>query len=225
MSILLLLKGKALKRKDIHTMAFSKKLLICTVAILAVALLAGIFPVHGEEAIYKTVVRLHVVANSDSAEDQALKLKVRDSIIEIVTPAVEGCKTQAEAVCAIEQILNELEEAAQATVNENGYSYPVAVELGNEYYPTKKYESCAFPEGEYVSLRVLIGEHAGQNWWCCLFPPLCLSAATPEGEQSNEDAFISVGLTSDQYKLVTETENPKYRVRFKILETISSWFK
>ncbi len=211
--------------KDVHTMAFSKKLLICTIAILALSLFVGLFPVHGEEAIYDTVVRLHIVANSDSVEDQALKLQVRDSIIGIVTPAVEACKTQAEAISSIEAVMGEIESAARETIEENGYSYPVSVELGREYYPTKNYESCAFPEGNYVSLRVLIGESAGQNWWCCLFPPLCLSAATPDDESSNEDAFISVGLTSDQYKLVTETENPKYKVRFKILETISSWFK
>ncbi len=206
-------------------MASTKKLLICAFLILALALVAGLFPVHGEEEIYDTVVRLHVVANSNTNEDQALKLKVRDSIIGIVTPAVEDCKTQAEAIEAIEKIIPDIESAAQNTIRENGSEYTVSVKLGREYYPTKTYETCAFPEGEYVSLRVLIGESEGENWWCCLFPPLCLSAATPEDEKSNEDAFISVGLTSDQYKLVTETENPKYKVRFKILETISSWFK
>ncbi len=226
MSILLLLKGTApKKRKDIHTMAFSKKLLICTISVLALALFIGIFPIHGEEAIYETVVRLHVVANSDTEEDQALKLLVRDAVISVVTPAVAGCESQDEAVAAISSVIPKIEAEARKTVAENGYSYPISVKLGREYYPTKNYESCAFPEGEYVSLRVLIGESQGQNWWCCLFPPLCLSAATPGDEKSNEDAFISVGLTSDQYKLVTETDNPKYKVRFKILETISSWFK
>ena len=206
-------------------MASSKKLLICCAAILLVALVASLFPIHGEAAIYDTVVRLHVIANSDSEEDQALKLKVRDAVVGVVTPAVEGCKSQSEAIGAIEAIIPDIEQAARATVAENGYSYAVSVELGKEYYPTKNYESCAFPEGEYVSLRVLIGESAGQNWWCCLFPPLCLSSSTPDDKKSNEEAFISVGLTSDQYKLVTQTETPKYKARFKILEAISSWFK
>ncbi len=206
-------------------MAFSKKLLICAAAVLVITLVAAILPIHGEEEIYETVVRLHVVANSDSEEDQTLKLKVRDAVIEVVTPAVKDCKSQAEARAAIDAIIREIEAAAQKTVAENGCSYPVSVTLGEEYYPTKTYEACAFPEGEYLSLQVLIGDSEGQNWWCCLFPPLCLSAATADDEQSNEDAFISVGLTSDQYKLVTETQNPKYKVRFKILETISSWFK
>ena len=205
-------------------MASSKKILICSVAILLVALVTSLFPIHGEAAIYDTVVRLHVVANSNSDEDQALKLKVRDAVISVVTPAVEGCKTQSEAIEAIEAVIPEIEGAAHSTVAENGYSYAVAVELGEEYYPTKNYGSCAFPEGEYVSLRVLIGASAGQNWWCCLFPPLCLSSASAEDKDSNEEAFISVGLTSDQYKIVTESNTPKYKARFKILEAISSWF-
>ena len=205
-------------------MASSKKVLICAVAILVVATVASLFPIHGEAAIYDTVVRLHVLANSDSEEDQALKLDVRDAVISVVSPAVEGCKTQSEAISAIEGIIPEIEGAARSVVAQKGYSYGVSVVLGQEYYPTKNYESCAFPEGEYVSLRVLIGDGEGQNWWCCLFPPLCLSSATPDDQKSNEDAFISVGLTSDQYKLVTETDTPKYKVRFKILETISSWF-
>ena len=205
-------------------MAFSKKLLICALSILTVALIASLFPVHGEAAIYDTVVRLHVVANSDSEEDQALKLDVRDAVVAVVTPAVKDCKTQAEAISAIEKIIPDIENAARTVIADNGYSYAVSVDLGEEYYPTKNYESCAFPEGEYVSLRVLIGESAGQNWWCCLFPPLCLSSSTSTDQESNEEAFISVGLTSDQYKLVTETDTPKYKVRFKILETISSWF-
>ena len=205
-------------------MASTKKLLICTFIILALSLFAGMLPIHGESEIYDTVVRLHVLANSDSEEDQELKLKVRDEVIAAVTPAVDGCKTQAEAVERIENILPEIEERAAEEIRARGYGYSVKVVLGEEYYPTKTYETCAFPEGRYVSLRVLIGEGEGQNWWCCLFPPLCLSAATDGSDESNEDAFISVGLTGDQYKVITETKNPKYRVRFKILETISSWF-
>ena len=205
-------------------MASSKKLLICALAIISVALIASLFPVHGEAAIYDTVVRLHIVANSDSDEDQNLKLKVRDAVVAVVTPAVEDCKSQSEAISAIEEIIPDLESAARAVVAENGYSYAISVELGEEYYPTKNYESCAFPEGEYVSLRVLIGDSEGQNWWCCLFPPLCLSSATPDDTKSNEEAFISAGLTEDQYKIVTETDNVKYKARFKILEVVSSIF-
>ena len=205
-------------------MASSKKLLICTIIILAIALLAGMLPVHGESEIYDTVVRLHVLANSDSDADQALKLKVRDRVLEIVSPAVADCRTQAEAIAAIGGMMDEINSVAQDVIFSEGYDYPISVEIGEEYYPTTSYESCAFPEGSYVSLRICIGEAEGKNWWCCLFPPLCLSAATEEAEEKNEDAFIAVGLTSEQYKLITENRSPKYKIRFKILEAIQSIF-
>ena len=206
-------------------MASTKKILICAFVILAVALFAGLFPVHGEEEIYDTVVRLHVLANSDSEADQELKLKVRDRVIELVSPTVEECKTQTEAIAAIGGIMDSLEAAAEEVVAEEGYDYDVSILMGEEYYPTRTYESCAFPEGKYVSLRVCIGDAEGQNWWCCLFPPLCLSATSEGDDEDNEEAFVSVGLTSDQYKLITESEQPKYKVRFKILEVIQKFFQ
>ena len=206
-------------------MASTKKLLICTFVILGIALVAGIFPVHGESEIYDTVVRLHVLANSDSEEDQALKLLVRDEIISVVSPVVRNCKHPAEAIEAIEGIKGDIEAVARMVIEREGYDYTVSVELGEEHYPTRVYESCAFPEGEYISLRVIIGNGEGQNWWCCLFPPLCLSAATPGDDESNEDAFISVGLTPEQYKIITESNNPKYKVRFKFLEVFGKLFK
>lgn len=193
------------------------------IVILLIAMMALSFlPVHGERDIYDTVVRLHVLANSDTEEDQALKLMVRDGVLEAAAPLVEGCTTQAEAVEALTAHLNDLEAAALAVMESEGYDYPVTVLLGEEDYPTRTYESCAFPAGTYVSLRVLIGSGKGQNWWCCLFPPLCLSAATAKSD--NEDAFIRVGLTKDQYGIITETGKTKYKVRFKLLEVLEDWF-
>ncbi len=194
------------------------------IVILCVVLMALSFlPVHGEAEIYDTVVRLHVLANSDSEEDQALKLRVRDAVLAAAAPLTEGCTTQAEAIAALEPQLDDLKAAALAVIAAEGRDDPVTVTLGEEDYPTRTYESCAFPAGTYVSLRVLIGEGAGQNWWCVLFPPLCLSAATAE-PADNEDAFIQVGLSKDQYGIITETGKTKYKVRFKLLEVIEGWF-
>ena len=199
-----------------------KKFYVAIVVLLVTLMALSFLPVHGERDIYDTVVRLHVLANSDTEEDQALKLQVRDGVLEAAAPLVEGCTTQAEAVEALTAHLPELEAAALSVVQSEGYDYPVTVLLGEEDYPTRTYESCAFPAGTYVSLRVLIGEGEGQNWWCCLFPPLCLSAAT--AKQDNEDAFIQVGLTKDQYGIITETGKTKYKVRFKLLEVLEDWF-
>ena len=201
-----------------------KKFYVAIVVLLVTLMALSFLPVHGEREVYDTVVRLHVLANSDSEADQALKLMVRDGVLEAAAPLVEGCTTQAEAIEVLTAHLAELESAALAVIESEGYDYPVTVLLGEEDYPTRTYEACAFPAGTYVSLRVCIGDAEGQNWWCCLFPPLCLSAATAKSEQDNEDAFIQVGLTKDQYGIITETGKTKYKVRFKILEVLEDWF-
>ena len=108
----------------------------------------------------------------------------------------------------------DLELAARSVIAAEGRDDAVSVMLGRETYPTRTYESCCFPAGEYVSLQVLIGAAEGQNWWCVLFPPICLSAAT----EGSEDAFVQVGLSKDQYGIITETGKTKYKVRFKVLE-------
>ena len=199
----------------------STRFSVAIVIVLVVLMALSFLPVHGEQEVYDTVVRLHVLANSDSEEDQALKLKVRDGVLEAASPILEGCTTRAEAVAALNAHLPDLEAAAKAVVEAEGHTDSVTVLLGEEDYPTRTYESCAFPAGTYVSLRVCIGEAAGQNWWCCLFPPLCLSAAA--AKEDNEDAFIQVGLTKDQYGIITETGKTKYKVRFKILEVVEDW--
>ena len=203
-------------------MKFAQKLLILCVICLAAVFVLNALPIHGEEKIYDSVVRFHVLANSDSEEDQTLKLKVRDEVLLLTAPALDGCTTREDAQKILSELIPQIKETAAEVIKSEGYSYPVDVVIDEEYYPTKEYESCSFPEGEYMSLRIIIGEGEGQNWWCCLFPPLCLSSAT--GQQENEDAFISVGLTGEQYKVITETDTPKYKVRFKILEVIQRAF-
>ena len=201
-----------------------KRILTGGVILLCVLALISVLPVHGEQEIYDSVVRLHVLANSDSDEDQALKLQVRDEILRVTGPLLKDCTDRQSAIEIINAHTNELQAAAEAVVREQGYDYPVTILLGEEDYPTRNYESCCFPGGRYFSLRVCIGEAEGQNWWCVLFPPLCLSAASAEDDDSPEDAFISVGLTGEQYKVITETDNVKYRIRFKILETVQGLF-
>ena len=186
------------------------------VCICALILVIGLFPVHGEAQIYEDVLRLHVVANSDSEEDQTLKLAVRDKIISMSAQLGEGAESIKDAEIIISENIDALRDCAQNEVYANGYDYPVEVRLVREEYPTKTYASLCFPSGEYLSLQVLIGEAAGQNWWCVLFPPLCLDAAS----STNDDAFVSVGLTPDQYKIITNTDEPVYEARYKLLEVI-----
>ena len=200
-----------------------KKILNLCLAVLVTVALLGVLPIHGEEGLYDKVLRLHVVANSDSDEDQALKLKVRDAVISEVRRILEGCEDRDEAMERLSDEENQrsIEEAALMRIENEGYSYPVTVALCRETYPTKNYESFCFPSGEYASLKVEIGESVGRNWWCVLFPRLCIDAASETaGGGSNEDAFISAGFTPDQYKIVTESDGTQYQIRFKLLEVI-----
>lgn len=198
-------------------MKIEKILLLLCIFVLCVGI-CDFLPIHGEEKIYESVVRLHVLANSDSKEDQALKLKVRDAILAYVSPRVIDSTSREEAIDILNNEMEAIKKLAVQTVKSEGYDYSVDVTLTLEDYPTRNYEAMSFPSGEYVSLRVLIGEAEGQNWWCVLFPPLCLSAASEKAE--NEEAFIAVGLNSDQYKIITENDEGKYYLRFKLLEAI-----
>ena len=157
----------------------------------AVFLLSGIWALNTQRDLADRVVRLHVLANSDTEEDQALKLLVRDAVLERTTEILEQSEDRESAEALLRESLPELEALAGETVRANGYDYAVTAELKDTSFPTKEYDGFALPAGEYLALRILIGEGAGQNWWCVVFPSLCLPAATqeealltlPEGER------------------------------------------
>ena len=129
-----------------------------------------------------------------------------------------------EAADKLEMLLPTLDCAAEQTLRELGCDASVQVTLGQERYPTRTYDGFCFPSGEYLSLRVLIGDAEGQNWWCVLFPSLCLSVADGGHAEKMEGAFISVGLTPEQYRVITESdENTTYKLRFKFLELLEEW--
>lgn len=200
-----------------------KKTVALILLLTAVLLFIGLFPVHGESEIYDKVVRLHILANSDSEEDQALKLLVRDAILSVTVPLLEDCPDRESALVLLEENEETLLCVARQTLAENGSDDPVTIRFGTEQYPERSYDSVCFPAGEYLSLRVCIGEAAGHNWWCCLYPPLCLGTSTVSRECA-EEAFTEVGLTPSQYRIITESERPVYRVRFKLLEAIKALF-
>lgn len=192
---------------------------------MAAVLLAAAFlilPIHGEAGVYDSVIRLHVLAASDSEQDQALKLTVRDAVLEKTRTLLQNADTKEEAEQVLSGALPELETVAKAALAAAGAPNEVTVTLGEENYPTREYENLAFPAGEYLSLRVMIGEAKGQNWWCVLFPPLCLSAAADAKE--TETVCLSAGLTGEQYRMIADTDETKYKLRFKILEAAEEMF-
>ncbi len=205
------------------------KTLRILISLAVLTLVFTLLPIRGEEKIYSSVIRLHVIASSNSDTDQRMKLFVRDRLLsESRENLMPNGKTASEAFESLKgDGLSDILEAARLAVSdfcrEEGISMPgVKVIAEKERYPMKKYEALCFPSGEYYSLRVIIGNGEGENWWCVLFPPLCFSAAS--GGESREEEFISVGLTPDEYNVISKEESPKYRVRFKILEWVESLF-
>ncbi|MBO5262242.1 MAG: stage II sporulation protein R [Clostridia bacterium] len=193
---------------------------VFTVILSAVVffVLFQVIPTNEEFQIYDSTVRLHILANSDSEDDQKLKLQVRDAILDTIIDFES--KDKSEAIKNIEENEEQLKEIAKTVIKNNGYDYDVKIEIGKELYPTKHYEDFALPAGEYTSVRVVIGEGQGRNWWCVLYPPLCTNSAI----KYDEDACIQAGLSKDQYDLITSNESGKYKVKFRFLEIASEVF-
>ncbi|OUN82962.1 stage II sporulation protein R [Flavonifractor sp. An52] len=181
---------------------------------VAIAALAGVWLDRSQAALSDQVIRLHVLANSDSEADQALKLKVRDRVLGAASDYFVPRATLEETREVLTEHLADIAAAGADQVAEEGYQYPVTVSLEDNYwFPTKQYTDFALPAGEYTALRVVIGEGAGQNWWCVVFPPLCLGSVSETATQT----ALSDGFTQDQVSLITG-EDEGYVVKFKAIE-------
>lgn len=151
-------------------------------------------------------VRLHVLAHSDSEADQQLKLQVRDAVCTAAAAVLDDCTAQDDALARLRGALPALQAVAEQCVREAGYTYPVTAELTRMPFTTRTYDSGTLPAGVYDALRIRIGDAAGRNWWCVVYPPLCVSAALADSESTLSDAATHVIRT------------PRYAVRFKLAE-------
>lgn len=179
---------------------------------VAVCLLSGARALHTQDELADKVVRLHVLANSDSEEDQALKLQVRDAVLDRAEDLLAQPSSRAEAEGKLRGQLLEFERLAEAVVREAGYDYEVTAELTDTEFPTREYEDFTLPAGEYLALRILIGDAAGRNWWCVVFPPLCTAASADVPASA-----LAAGFTEDEVRLITE-EDRGYVLKFKAVE-------
>ena len=179
---------------------------------VAVCLLSGAKALHTQGELADKVVRLHVLANSDSEEDQALKLQVRDAVLDRAEDLLAQTSSRAEAEGKLRGQLLEFERLAEAVVREAGYDYEVTAELTDTEFPTREYEDFTLPAGEYLALRILIGDAAGRNWWCVVFPPLCTAASADVPASA-----LAAGFTEDEVRLITE-EDRGYVLKFKAVE-------
>ncbi|MBQ8287639.1 MAG: stage II sporulation protein R [Clostridia bacterium] len=190
-----------------------KKILIGSlVFLLLVTVYTGWELAADASEIYDGTIRLHILAASDSEEDQALKLTVRDALLCEIAEWTEGVTDKESGEAILRERLTELEEIAEDTLEKAGHPCDVTATLTTEYYPTRQYEGVRLPAGEYTSLQVKIGAAEGKNWWCVLFPNLCTSTAKAE------EAMAETGFSKSQIRLLTEDEDPRYTIRFRIVE-------
>lgn len=168
------------------------------------------------------VFRLHVLANSDSAEDQALKLKVRDSLLNYMNDICSNCTTKEEAISLANENKKNFQQIAEQTISENGYNYPVKINIDNFYFPTKNYGDITLPAGFYDALRVEIGEAKGKNWWCVMFPSLCFIDISSGIVDSEGKEKLENNLDSESYELISESKtSTEFKLKFKLLEVFS----
>lgn len=161
--------------------------------------------------VRKDVLRLHVIAASDSEVDQAVKLKVRDAVLREGAAIFDGSVTAKEAQARLEPYLRRLENTADRVLKENGLPYAASAQIVNEFFDVRTYENVTLPAGRYTALKIVLGDGAGKNWWCVMFPPLCLPAATAQ-----EDAYA---VFQDGGAHVVQGE-PEYVIRFRIVELV-----
>ena len=193
------------------------KVFAVTFFVLTTVFTLGMMMVSAFEArgIYGGVVRLHVIAESDSDADQALKLKVRDAVLEELNKELADVKDKEEAEALLTESLPRIKQIAREAVSEEGFEYGVDVFLETEYYPTREYGEVRLPAGEYKSLRVVIGKGNGKNWWCVLYPPLCTGSADADEE------LAEAGFTPNQIHFITDSDGKGYVLKFKIAESLS----
>lgn len=168
--------------------------------------------------MYNSVFRLHVIANSDSDEDQNLKYIVRDNLINYMNEKTNTFTSKEDIIEYVKNHIEDLKNIAEMTIKEQGYNYPVTVEIGNFEFPTKTYGDISFPAGNYDALRVKIGNANGRNWWCVMFPPLCFVDVSTGIVPETSKEELKENLSDENYNLVSQSDNYDVKLKLKILE-------
>ncbi len=187
-------------------------LIICTILVLL--LLFG-YSTGVNSNLSQNIVRLHVIANSDAADDQSLKLKVRDKILECA-------KADFTEKSDVVSQLDTYKKIAQEVIRENGYAYSVDVEYGNFHFPTKHYDNISLPKGYYDAVRIKIGKAEGKNWWCVMFPPLCFVDGTTDAAYAEKK--LAKMIDKESYDIITsgKSDSFPFEIKFKIVELCGS---
>ncbi len=178
-------------------------------------ILLGVLCLSGRESkaeiqhnIANEIIRFHVLANSDTEEDQALKLKVKNAVVLYMQGVLKGCDNKVEAEEMITSHKSDILQVAKQVIKEQGYDYQVTAQLENVYFPVKTYGDLTFPAGEYEAFRILIGQAEGKNWWCVMFPNLCMVNETYSIVPEDSKNQLRHVLTEEEYKSLSPAEEP-----------------
>lgn len=168
--------------------------------------------------ISNSVFRLHVLANSNSKEDQNLKYLVRDSLLEYMNTLCADVTSKEDAISLVSKHKQDFEDIALKVIHENGYNYSVNINIGNFNFPTKTYGDISLPAGMYDALRVELGKASGQNWWCVLFPSLCFIDISSGVVADDSKELLEENLSDESYNIVSDNSNTTIKFKFKLLE-------
>ena len=203
--------------------------LIAVMSIMSISISGEVKKISTASEDYKNkLIRFHVIANSDSDEDQNLKLKVRDAVIDYLQPKLELSSSIEESETIIKSEYKKLENISKNIVLENGYKYDISVGIDYSTFPTKQYSNVVLPAGEYKALRIIIGEGKGKNWWCVMFPPLCFVDEQSSIIDTETDKKLREILTEEEYELIAQNNKKqvnKVEVKFKIVEILQNIMK
>ena len=194
-----------------------RKFMAALIAATLITMMIGIIPFFNScQELYNDVLRVHILANSDSAADQSLKLAVRDRVVSECAAYYDGCSDKESVMRITREHIGEIEDIAADEIRSRGFDYPVSAALGESYFHTRYYEDFTMPAGWYDALRLTIGEGRGANWWCVMYPTLCVGAACEDKMEAQLDEGEYRVVTSDQLDF-----------RFKVVEYFEdflNWF-
>ncbi len=198
-----------------------RSLLILSLLLIFVCISAYSYVSAVSYDIASSVFRLHVIANSDSKEDQDLKYLVRDSLLNYMNSITSNSSTKQETIDLANEHINDFYKIAEETIKNAGYDYPVNITIGEYNFPTKQYGDVSLPAGTYDALRVEIGSASGRNWWCVMFPPLCFVDVSSGIVPDDSKEMLQDGLSDEEYDLITTSDNSNdINFKFKIIEFI-----
>ena len=233
-TIIILERRQHLMRRNFHHRAYKtiQNILLFTFSIL-IWILGGVFlhtmkenkALAVQQGLAEEVVRFHVIANSDSQNDQALKLLVKNAVLEYMSEPLARCNSAQEALQVLEENTVSIIRIAKKVVRENGYDYSVTASIEDIYFPEKSYGDVNFPEGIYTAYRIIIGKGEGANWWCVLYPPLCFLDITHGVLPEASKEVLKQALTEEEYSAITnENWNPdRVKIEFKLLPFLNDF--